>query len=499
MSVGFQQIPADIRVPLFYAEMDNSNANSASSSLRRLIVGQVNDLSAAEEIGKLVLVSSLAQAKTIGGQGSMLAAMYETWRQNDLVGEIWCLPVKATAGAAASGKVTITGTATETGLINLYVAGVRIQATVASGSAAAVAASALATKVNATADLPVTAVAAAGVVTLTCKWLGDSGNDISLSLNRLGKSNGEFTPAGLTVVAAAMSGGAGTPDATAALAALGDAPFEFICAPWADTTTLDVWKIAMGDASGRWSWAKQLYGHVYSALRGTLGTLVAAGQPRNDQHMTIFGFEAGVPQPFWRVAAAGAARQAVFISADASRPTQTGVLVGIDPAPEGARFTLTEFNSLLQYGIATLFYEGGYVRIQRAITTYQKNAYGQADDSYLDSETMHQSAYIVRRLKGIITSKYGRHKLASDGTQFGDGQPIVTPNVIRGELISEYGNLERDGHVENSALFAQYLIVERDSRSPTRINVLYPPDYVNGLRIFALLNQFRLQYTAEAA
>ncbi|WP_263264041.1 phage tail sheath subtilisin-like domain-containing protein [Pseudomonas sp. RIT-PI-S] len=499
MSVGFQQIPQDIRVPLFYAEMDNSMANSATSALRRLIVAQVNDGATADEIGKLVLVSSPAHAKTIGGQGSMLAAMYDTWRQNDPVGEIWCLPLKNTTGSVASGKVTFTGTATEAGLVNLYVGGVRIQASVASGNAAAAAASALATKINAAADLPVTAAAAAGVVTLTAKWTGDSANDIGLVLNRLGKSNGEATPAGLTVAITAMAGGAGTPDATAALATLGDAPFEFICVPWADTTTLDAWKAAMADISGRWSWAKQLYGHVFGALRGTLGALVAAGQARNDQHVTIFGFEAGVPQPFWRVAAAAAARQAVFISADASRPTQTGALVGIDPAPEGSRFTLTESQSLLQYGIATLYYEGGYLRIQRAITTYQKNAYGQADDSYLDSETMHQSAYIVRRLKGIITSKYGRHKLANDGTQFGDGQPIVTPNVIRGELISEYGNLERDGHVENSALFAKYLIVERDSKNPARVNVLYPPDYVNGLRIFALLNQFRLQYTADAA
>lgn len=499
MSVGFQQIPADIRVPLFYAEMDNSMANSASSALRRLIVAQANDTATADEIGKLTLVSSLAQAKTIGGQGSMLAAMYDTWSQNDPVGEIWCLPLKNATGSVASGKVTFTGTATEAGLVNLYVGGVRIQASIASGNAAAAAASALATKINAAADLPVTAAAAAGVVTLTAKWTGDSGNDIGLVVNRLGKSNGEVTPAGLTVAITAMSGGAGTPDAVAALAALGDAPFEFICVPWADTTTLDAWKAAMNDISGRWSWAKQLYGHVFGALRGTLGSLVSAGQVRNDQHGTIFGFEAGVPQPFWRVAAAATARQAVFISADASRPTQTGALVGIDPAPEGSRFTLTEFQSLLQYGIATLYFEGGYMRIQRAITTYQKNAYGQADDSYLDSETMHQSAYIVRRLKSIITSKYGRHKLANDGTQFGDGQPIVTPNVVRGELISEYSNLERDGHVENSTLFAKYLIVERDSKNPSRINVLYPPDYVNGLRVFALLNQFRQQYTADAA
>ena len=499
MSVGFQQIPQDIRVPLFYAEMDNSMANSAPSTLRRLIVGQVNDTSTSAQIGKLTLVSSLAQAKAIGGQGSMLAAMYSVWRENDPVGEIWCLPLKADTGAVATGKVSFTGAATEPGLISLYIGGDRVQASIPSGSNPTAAAAAVATKINAAADLPVTATAAAGDVTLTAKWKGASANDIGLVLNRLGQSNGEVTPAGLTVAITALAGGAGSPDATAALAALGDAPFEFLCVPWTDTTTLDAWKAAMNDMSGRWSWAKQLYGHVFGAMRGTLGVLVAAGQGRNDQHATIFGFEQGVPQPFWQVAAAAAARQAVFISADASRPTQTGALVGIDPAPEGSRFMLNEYQSLLQYGIATLYFEGGYMRIQRAITTYQKNAYGQPDDSYLDSETMHQSAYIVRRLKSIITSKYGRHKLANDGTQFGDGQPIVTPNVIRGELISEYGKMELDGHVENSEMFQQYLIVERDSNNPSRVNVLYPPDYVNGLRIFALLNQFRQQYAADAA
>jgi phage tail sheath gpL-like len=498
MAIGFSNIPADIRVPLFYAEMDNSAANSASSAMRRLIVGQVNDDADSESIGKLVLVSSVAIAKSIGGQGSMLAAMYETWRKADPIGEIWCLPLQNETGESASATVTITGTATEGGLLNLYVGGVRVQSTVAAAATAAVVASALAVKVNATPDLPVTAAVAGGVVTLTCKWTGESGNDINIVMNRLGKSNGESTPAGLTVVATAMSAGVGAPDAVDAIAALGDEPFEFLCQPWSDTTTLNAWKDAMDDSTGRWSWAKQLFGHVYTAKRGTIGTLVAAGQARNDQHMTIQGVEPGVPQPVWVQAAALGARTAVFISADASRPTQSGSLPGLDPAPASDRFTLTERQSLLNYGIATAYYEGGYVRIQRSITTYQKNAYGQTDNSYLDSETMHQSAFIIRRMQSVITSKYGRHKLASDGTQFGAGQPIVTPAVIRGELIAQYAKLEMEGHVENAELFAEHLVVERDSNDPSRVNVLFPPDYINGLRIFALLNQFRLQYDDAA-
>ena len=490
--MNFNNIPSDIRVPLFYAEVDNSQANSATSTMPRLIVAQVNDDSTADEVGKLTLVSSLGLAVSIGGSGSMLAQMYETWRRIDPAGEVWCLPVKGT-GTKASGTVKITGAATESGLLDLYVGGVRVRAVVSSGAALAEVAKSLAAAVNA-ASLPVIATSAEGVVTLTCKWSGESGNDITLQLNRLGRNNGESTPAGLTVELSAMAKGAGSPEVGGLLASLGDKPFEFICSPWTDTTSLNAWQEFMGDTAGRWSWAKQLYGHLYAAKRGTVGQLVAFGVTRNDQHATIHGFEPGCPDPFWRVAAAYAARTAVFISADAARPTQTGELTGIAPAPAGERFTLTERQSLLTHGIATASFSGGAQRIERGITTYQRNAYDQPDDSYLDSESLHQSAYVISYLKSVIISKYGRHKLANDGTRFGAGQAIVTPTVIRAEMIASYYALERLGIVENADAFAQFLIVERSATNPNRLDVLFPPDLVNQLRVFALQYQFRLQY-----
>ncbi|RMP72372.1 Bacteriophage Mu tail sheath, partial [Pseudomonas syringae pv. atrofaciens] len=198
MAISFNNIPSDVRVPLFYAEMDNSAANSASASMRRLIVAQVNDDVSGPELGSLVLVPSVALAKNIGGQGSMLASMYETWRKADPTGEVWCLPLLNTEGAKAGAKVTLTGAATEAGLLNLYVGGMRVQATVVNGSTDAQAATALSVKINATPDLPITAAVEAGVLTLSCKWSGASGNDIQLEFNRQGKTNGEVIPAGLT-------------------------------------------------------------------------------------------------------------------------------------------------------------------------------------------------------------------------------------------------------------------------------------------------------------
>ncbi|ELP1829989.1 phage tail sheath subtilisin-like domain-containing protein, partial [Shigella flexneri] len=236
-----------------------------------------------------------------------------------------------------------------------------------------------------------------------------------------------------------------------------------------------------------------------TAKLGTLSELVGAGDMHNQQHITLAGYEKETQSPVDELVASRLAREAVFIRNDPARPTQTGELVGMLPAPKGKRFIMTEQQTLLSHGVATAYVEGGTLQIQRSVTTYKKNAYGVADNSYLDSETLHTSAYVLRKLKSVITSKYGRHKLANDGTRFGPGQAIVTPAVIKGELLATYRQMERAGIVENYDLFKQYLIVERDADNPNRLNTLFPPDYVNQLRVFAVVNQFRLQYSEESA
>ena len=494
MPVPFNSTPTNLRVPLFYAEMDNSAANYFNDAYRTLLVGQ--KLVAGTGLSnKPIIVSSEADAINLSGRGSMLARMYKFARAADPTGEIWILPLdEPAAGVVATGTIAITGTATAAGTLFLTIAGQLVQTAVASGDTATIMATNLAAAVNAALDLPVTASSSVGNVTLTCRWKGLTGNDITILHNYRGAAGGERTPAGVTVAITAMASGTASPTLTTAIANMGDEVFDFIAMPFADTTSLDAFKTELSDTSGRWSYARQIYGHIYSALRGTLSALTTFGGLRNDQHATVAAIEANVPTPCWEYAAAYTQRNAVFLKIDPARPTQTGELTGVLPAPAGQRFILTERQSLLTFGIATSYYGGGSVRIERAITTYQKNTWGQGDLSYLDSETMHTSAYVIRYLRNAVTSKYSRHKLANDGTRFGAGTAIVTPAIIRGELIAAYRNLEYLGIVENADAFKAALIVERPVTDPNRLDILFAPDYVNQLRVFAVLNQFRLQY-----
>lgn len=493
MSVSFNTIPSGIRVPLFYAEMDNSAAATQTASL---LIGQMLEGGKAVA-GTPVYVSTPAMAKELFGRGSMIARMVEAYRKVDSFGQLVVIPVADGSGTAATGKVTCTGTAAEAGTISLYIGSDRVQVAVTEKMTAENAAKAIADAIALNKDLPVTAQASTGAVTLTAKNKGTLGNDIVIAVNLRGAINGEKDVMGLGVEIEKMSKGATDPDLSVAIDAMGDEQYDFICVPYCEAATLDKLSEKMNDTSGRWSPFQMIFGHVYAAKRGDVNTLTTFGKNRNCQHETVVGIEPSLPTHTAEVLAAYVARTSVFISADPARPTQTGVLTGVMASPAGSRFVQNERQTLLENGIATLTTTAGSVMIERAITTYQKNAFGDADASYLDSETLHTSAYVLRQMKSIITSKYGRHKLASDGTRFGAGQAIVTPSVIRGELIALYRRLELEGIVENADLFKKYLIVERNINNPNRLDVLFPPDYVNQLRIFAVLNQFRLQYAEE--
>lgn len=504
MAVSFNTIPANNPVPLFYAEMDNSAANTAQTSAPSLLIGMA--LPEADiPRNQLVIMPSADLAKKMAGRGSQLARMVAAYRQVDPFGELWVIAVEDN-GESASGTLTVSGTATDAGSVNLYIGTIRVQTTVATNDTGLQVAQSIMAVINKNEDLPVTAEYvptsggdAQGTITLTAVNGGAVLNSLPLTLNYYGTASGETIPAGINIQLGQMSGGAGDPDLTQAVAAMGDEPFDYIGLPFSDSASLQVMALEMNDSSGRWSYIRQLYGHVYTAKTGALSDLVTFGDSLNNQHITVAGYETDVQTPIDELVGYRLAREAVFLRIDPARPTQTGELTGALPAPTGKRFTITEQNALLTHGIATAYTESGVLRIQRDITTYKTNAYGVTDNSYYDSETLHTSAYVLRRLKSVITSKYGRHKLANDGTRFGPGQAIVTPAVIRGELSAIYRGLEREGIVENFDLFQKYLIVERNANDPNRLDVLFPPDYINQLRVFAVLNQFRLQYNEESA
>lgn len=491
MAISFNGISTNVRVPLTYIEFDNSGAVRGTPVMewRVLLMGHP-ETGNTGDILKPVLITSADQAAGLWGQGSQLASMARMALRNGTTLELYCMAVPEDAAAvAAKGAVTLTGQCTVTGVISLYIGGTRVRAKAVAGETLATTAARLAAAVNADSTLPVTAVAATdtpGLINLTCRWAGATGNALDVRLNYASE---DVLPTGLRASITAMSGGAADPDMDQVVTALGDTWWKALVTPWVQKTEreqLEEWLDA------QFGPMRQQECQAWGAYRGTLAETSTYGNGGNSQLVSILGVGKSPSSP-WDMAAAYGMRAAVSLAADPARPLQTLDLTGIKAPAREDRWSLEERNILLWDGIATYrVAEDDTVQIEREVTMYQQNAWGLADPSYLDVQTVATLGYWRYAVNARITQKFPRHKLADDGTQYGDGQAIVTPSVIRAELLALFRELEAKGLVENADAFREGLIVERNADDRNRLDVLAAPDLVNQFRIFAMLTRFIL-------
>ena len=515
MPISFDQIPANWKQPLYWVEIDGSMAGFPVSHMRTLLVGVMTTANTDTTLNGTgtpdipIAVGRQMDADHLFGQGSHLACMFRAYFSNNWANEVWALPVKESAGSVAStGSITVNTPPTDAGTIDLFIAGYHVPVNVGATFTVNQVATAIHDAImdpSMKNVLPVTATSpVAAVVTLNCKWGGLSGNDITLTANYYGRVGGEELPPGLTLTFSnpitgsspamgVLGGGSGTPVFTTGISNMGETEFEFVALPWTDSTTLQAWEIEYGFSdSGRWGWRRQLYGHLFSAKRDTYSNLVTFGLTRNGKVTSILAIEPTSPSPIYEWTAAYTGKAARALINDPARPLQTLHMETMLPAPSHDRWDLLELNTFSMSGLATQRTLSDNVpMISRETTTYQLNLYGQGDDAFELVTTLATLAKLIRNQRHAITTKFPRHKLADDGTRFGAGQAIVTPKIIKAELVAEYRIDEFNGLVENAQAFKAHLIVERDPNDPNRVNVLYPPDLVNQLRVFAVLNQFR--------
>lgn len=84
-------------------------------------------------------------------------------------------------------------------------------------------------------------------------------------------------------------------------------------------------------------------------------------------------------------------------------------------------------------------------------------------------------------------------KLAMNGTKFGQGNAVVTPNDIKAELLSWYDEMIEAGFCQNYEGFKRDTLVELDNVDPNRVNIMLVPTIVNNLRVIAVKTAFRLR------
>jgi phage tail sheath gpL-like len=312
--------------------------------------------------------------------------------------ETWIIP-QAEGGSdpdQAEGEIDFSASAgVLAGTIALYIAADRVAVAVASGDLADDIGEAIQDAINDDEELPVTAVNAAGVVTLTSKSGGEWGNDISINFNL---NAGEALPTGVSAVVTNMAGGTGIPDIQDALDALGtgDAQNEknftvLVHGYGQDSATLNAISVYNGEGNDFVGNYKKEIGRPFRAPTGDVTPLaagltaaLAVAELRRDDRTNGIICVPGSPNHPSEIAAQAGGIMAVTNSTRAEESYIDKLLVGVYPGDSANRWTNDYDNRDLavRNGVGTTFVKNGNVYLQNVITFYRPTTIAPSSNAY---------------------------------------------------------------------------------------------------------------------
>jgi phage tail sheath gpL-like len=499
MAISFNNIPTSVRTPGTFAEIDNSRAlqGLAQNPHKALIIGQKTS-SGSSPVEVIKQITSDGLADGFFGPGSVLARMCNMFKDNNPNTELHAIALSANGGVKGERLVKFDSGLSTTAETTFYflINGQKVYTTLASAWSVDDINSAILAKVNSDDSLPVIASTSASAtgsdhILLVAKTSGTLGNYIDARANYY---TGQSNPAGFSeqgILFDSMTGGSVDPDLSDAWAVIENEQYHYIVQPYIDASNLTELE---GELADRFKPLEDLQGQGIGAVRATQASATTLGNSRNSPHNCIMAADGSPTSPEEWAAAYGAVA-AWNLNIDPARPLHYLKLKSVLPPEPVDRFTRAERDILLYDGIANHIVDnGGNVLIERSITTYQTNAAGAVDPSYLDVQTLATLGEIRYQYKTRMVNRFivPRFKLADDSFPVQPGTFVATPKTVKQEIIALFTELRDIGLIENLNDFIENLRVERNATDVNRVDCLLPPDLINQFRILAGTIQFIL-------
>ena len=226
-NIDFDNIPTSLRKPGVYTEYNSRNAVSTLPTNEQNVLIVAPMLNATKAFSAPTPIYSDVDAKNTFGAGSWAHLMARIAIQNNAMIRLTVIGLKdSDSGVAATGTITLTGTASNAGVLKVIIGGLDYAVTIAKSETAANIAARLNAVINAGEYCPVSATVNEGTVTLTAKCKGEIGNEISV--------NATLSANDMAVNVSALANGAENADLAAALASVAGQHYHVIISPFAD-------------------------------------------------------------------------------------------------------------------------------------------------------------------------------------------------------------------------------------------------------------------------
>ncbi len=482
--IKFDQIPASWQVPGSYIEVkaDYQRTGILPMPARTLIMGQATATATGTAGVVYPDITRVDQATALAGFGSHIEQMARAYLA---VNESVPLDIMIVADAGGSTKatwtLTFTAAANPAGTVAVAIGGQRVQIGTAAGDTAAQIATAFAAAINADKTLPVISTGAvAGVVTITARHPGTTGNDISVIQN---PAVGDALPSGVTLVVASTVTGATDPLMAAPLAAIMDLWYTDIIIPWQAST---VTSAIAAELVRRYNAMVHMDGRCHFGATGTLSQIIGKAAALNSPFMFLSGLTAPGSPP-WVIAATAGGICAQKLLDDPARQLLDLGMPGVVGSQPVNLFDDSEKQLLLAGGCSVFKrLRDGSIAMQRYVSTYTVDANGSLDPAYHDIMEVAVASRIRYDWRAYFRDVYPNNKLAPDDSLAADRDPTVcTPRRAHGTWTARLLTYAANGWVVDEKTLAREAVFVIDPNDRNRLNYRLPYKRIGNLMVDA--------------
>lgn len=485
--INFDEIPYDWRVPGTYVQVRPNYQNVGLLPFPAKAILFVQTLAAGSAVvGQRYEITRPEDGTALFGAGSIGQQMVRAFKKTNRTNQLFAVAL-ADDGAGVKATKTMTFTGAGAGTVPIWIKNRRVRYKATATMTPTQHATAAVAAINADPDMPYVATSAAGVVTLTAKHAGESGNQIDVRMRKTGE---DVLPGTLAVAIADGVAGAGNPDVQDILDVIVNEWYTDIAMAWDDAANLTALAAALADkyvAMGKKD------AHAYVGHRGTYGELGTKGALTNSQLITPIGAKKAYDAP-WEWAAALCGLATFHLTNDPARQLRSLVLAGLSaPDPEDC-FTETEQDLLMRQGISTFDrLADGSVVIKRVITAYKVSNLNVADTAWLDIMVPKTMTRIRYDWSAYVSLLYPRHKLASDDSPAANNNDaVVTPRRMHGSWATRCKIYERQAWIEDVSRTVDESRFERDVSDRNRLNAQQQVVIIGNLMVLAAALEFQV-------
>ena len=452
-------------------EANFNKGNSYYLPQRIAIVGQGNSDSQYDTKKYTVLNAEEVGQKFGYGSPLHLATEMLLPANNDGIGAIpltiYALKDKNNA-IAATGEIAITGTATETKAFKIYIGGISAQVVISKSDSAENSLKKIKEAIDGVLEMPCkTSEVGEGKLTLTAKWKGESGNQISINIE-------DAIVSGLTISKTNFANGAVNPDVDEALSQIKDVWETFIlnCLNYNDADTLEKYR---NFGVGRWANTIKkpcLVAHGCADDFATRTAITNASAQIND-YINFLVVSVGSEELPFRIAARGLAKDIVTTANNNPATNYKGTLTQLKAGDDIKQEDYTVRDKAVKLGSSTNIKIGDSAALNDTVTFYHPA-----------SDKLKVRAYVCDIVKTMNVLYNCELIFASDEWK---GAPLLPdsdtninnvnakqPKDAKTELISLALSLNKDAIISDSAFTLENIEASIDSQNPKRLNWKFP-------------------------